>query len=125
MLVTTDPVAEEVSRQILRDEHLHAAFGWDALALLLPALDESGHARVQAAMTEALGGFEDTATGGHRIEQLAGRELVLTRGAPNLGTLNAEEYAIIFYATLDQEVLPALESLGLDARRAWAERPRY
>lgn len=125
VLVTTDPVAEEVSRQILRDEHLHAAFGWDALALLLPALDEPGHARVQAAMTEALGGFEDTATGGHRIEQLAGRELVLTRGAPNLGTLTSEEYAIIFYATLDQEVLPALESLGLDARRAWAERPRY
>lgn len=123
-LVTTDPVAEAVTRQILRDEHLHAAFGWDALALLLPALDEPRRARVQAALTRALGGFEDTATGGHLIESIAGRELVLTRGAPNLGTLTGEEYAFIFYATLDQEVLPAIDALGLDARRAWAERPR-
>lgn len=124
VLVTTDPIAEAVSRQILRDEHLHAAFGWDALALLLPALDEPRRARVQAALTDALGGFEDTATGGHLIESIAGRELVLTRGAPNLGTLTSEQYAFIFYATLEQEVLPAIEALGLDARRAWAERPR-
>ncbi|HEY8377163.1 MAG TPA: hypothetical protein VIK91_11770 [Nannocystis sp.] len=124
VVVTTDPVAADVSRQILRDEHLHAAFGWDALGLLLPALDERGRARVQAALTDAFGGFEATAAGGHTIEEIAGRELILTRGEPNLGTLTSEQFAIIFYATIEQEILPALAALGLDGQRAWAERPR-
>lgn len=124
VVVTTDPVASDVSRQILRDEHLHAAFGWDALALLLPALDRRGHERLHAALTAAFGGFELTAAGGHTIEAIAGRELVLVRGEPNLGTMTSEQFAVIFFATIEQEVMPALTSLGLDARRAWAERPR-
>jgi hypothetical protein len=123
LIVTTDPVALDVSRQILRDEHLHAAFGWDALALLLPALDERGREHLHGALTRALGGFEATAAGGFTIEAIAGRELVLVRGEPNLGTMTAEQFAVIFFATIEQEIVPALESLGLDARRAWAERP--
>lgn len=124
LIVTTDPVALDVSRQILRDEHLHAAFGWDALALLLPALDERGRAHLHAALTNAFGGFESTAAGGFTIEEVAGRELVLVRGEPNLGTMTAEQFAVIFFATIEQEIFPALESLGLDPRRAWSERPR-
>lgn len=124
VVVTTDPVAAQVSRQILRDEHLHAAFGWDALALLLPALDEGGRSHVHDALTDAFGGFESTAAGGHTIEAIAGRELILTRGEPNLGTLTSEQFAVIFFATIEQEILPALAALGLDGRRAWAERPR-
>lgn len=124
VVVTTDPVAADVSRQILRDEHLHAAFGWDALALIYPALDERGRGRVQAELTRAFGGFEATTAGGYTIEEIAGRELVIAREGPNLGTLSAEQFAVIFYATLEQEIVPGFAAIGIDARRAWAERPR-
>ena len=43
---------------------------------------------------------------------------------PNLGCMEPRIYAMIFYATVEQEILPQLEAIGLDARRAWARRPR-
>lgn len=122
--VTTDPVAEQVVRQILRDEHLHAAFGWDALALLLPALGEVGRRRVQEKLRRAFGGFEATTACGHSIASLAGREITIERGeTPNLGLLTGEQYAMIFFATIEHEIFPALAALGLDPAAAWAGRP--
>ncbi len=124
IVVTTDPVAEQVVRQILRDEHLHAAFGWDALALLLPALEPAGRAQVQERLRRALGGFEATTACGYTIDEVAGRAITVERGeAANLGLLTSEQYAMIFFATIEQEVIPALHALGLDPAAAWAGRP--
>ena len=65
------------------------------------------------------------------LERLVGKELVLdpaeTRGSdapPNLGTLTGEQFAMIFYATLETEILPGFEALGLDAMGAWRARSR-
>lgn len=125
IVVTTDPIAEQVFRQILRDEHLHAAFGWDALALLLPALGPEGRPRVQERLRRALGGFEATTACGIPVDAIAGREITVERGeAPNLGVLTSEQYAMIFFATVEHEVFPALSALGLDPAAAWATRPR-
>lgn len=123
-LVCTDPTAEAVLRQIQRDEHLHAAFGWDALALLLPALDAGGRASLQDTLRRAFGGFETTTACGLTIDQVAGTSIDLERGPPNLGTLEDRHYAVIFFATIEQEVFPALAALGLDPAAAWATRPR-
>ena len=121
----TDPIAEAVLRQIQRDEHLHAAFGWDALALLLPALEASGRARLEGALRRAFGGFEATTACGIEVAALAGTTLEVRRGeGPNLGTMDAAHYATIFFATIEREIFPALAALGFDPAAAWRERSR-
>ncbi|MEZ4385632.1 MAG: hypothetical protein R3A79_30215 [Nannocystaceae bacterium] len=126
LVVCTDPVAAQVLRQIQRDEHLHAAFGWDALATLWPGLDAAGRAALQDRLRRAFGGFEATTACGIPIDAVAGRELVIRRGdAPNLGVLDSDQYAMIFFATVEQELFPALAAIGLDPAAAWAKRPTY
>ena len=124
-LQATDPLAEGVARQILRDEHLHATFGWEALEALLPELGASSREQLQEQLTRALGAFERTTACGIPVEDLVGREVAVGAGEePNLGTLSDEHYAAIFFATIEQEILPRFAELGFDARAAWAARPR-
>jgi hypothetical protein len=123
-VVSTDPMAEAIAAQILRDEHLHAAFGWEALDWLLRELGEPGRTAVEAVLPRRYTEFERSTCCGIGIERVAGRELVIERTeAQNLGTLSDEQYAMIFFATIETEVIPALERLGLPAREAWAKRP--
>ena len=127
--VTTDPVPEAVVRQILRDEHLHATFGWEALTFLLTELDEPSIEYLQKRLSKRLAGFEHTCTPeGKSIEAFAGTEVVIEPpgpdASPNLGLLDPEVYATIFYATLESEILPRFDELGFDAMRAWQERGR-
>ena len=121
--MATDATAAAVARQILRDEHLHAIFGWETLGLLLPQIGEAGRAALEQRMTKAFGGVEATTACGITIEQVAGRSIEIARiDAPNLGTLSDEQYAMIFFATMESEVLPKLQALGLDAMGAWQRR---
>jgi hypothetical protein len=123
--VATDRLPEAAARQILRDEHLHAAFGWEVAAYLLPRLDEAGRQAVEARLPGHLAAFERATCGNLRVEDLAGREVVVQPGDPahpNLGTLSELEYAAIFYSTIEREVFPGLVEVGLDPARAWAER---
>jgi len=125
-LVATEPTAADVARQILRDEHLHATFGWELLGWLLPQLEDAARARIQASLAPVLAGFEATTCGGITAAELAGTTLEVTAPEPgiaNLGTLDARTYAVIFYATLETEIFPRFVALGLDPQRAWAERP--
>ena len=124
-LVATEPCAAEVARQILRDEHLHATFGWELLGWLLPQLDEAGRARVNGALPTVLAGFEAATCGEFRAADLAGTTLEVAAppaGTSNLGTLDARTYAAIFYATLEHEIFPRFVALGLDPLAAWARR---
>lgn len=122
----TDPVCEEVLRQILRDENLHAAFGWEAIGLLWERLSTESREWMHGRLSRALAGYELTCTSGIPIDELAGTEVVIERDTePNLGTISPRQYAGIFYATLESEVFPKLAAVGLDPVRAWRERPAY
>jgi hypothetical protein len=122
VVVSTDPIAEAVSRQILRDEHLHATFGFEALGLLWPRLSEASRAALQVQLAADLAGFERSVCGSLRIADLAGTEVVIERGEPNLGVLSEHQYAMIFYSCLETEIFPKLRKLGLDPDAAWARR---
>lgn len=121
-VVSTEPLAEAVSRQILRDEHLHATFGWETLALLLPRLKPSARQTLQDQLSTDLRGFERSVCLELRIADVAGREITIERGEPNLGVLTNEQYTMMFYACLEGEIFPNLEALGFDPAAAWAAR---
>ncbi len=121
-VVATCPVAEACARQILRDEHLHAAFGWQALSDIVPRLDDDARARVHRCLARSLAGFQASTACGIEVAEVAGQAIEIVRGGPNLGTLSDLQYAMIFYATLETEILPQLDALGLDGAGAWAER---
>jgi hypothetical protein len=122
-VVANEPLAQAVARQILRDEHLHATFGWETLGLLLPRLDQAQRDALEQRMTRSFGAVESSTACGIAVEAVAGKSLAIAEGDElNLGTLSDEQYAMIFYATLEAEILPQLDALGLDGSRAWAER---
>lgn len=121
-VVTTDPVAEACARQILRDEHLHATFGWETLGELVGRLDAEARASLQRCIARALAGFQSSTACGIEVADVANSTLDIVRGPANLGTLADLQYAMIFYGTIESEVLPGFDRVGLDGARAWAER---
>jgi hypothetical protein len=130
VVVSTDPLPRACSEQILKDERFHGRFGFEALAVLVPTLDEAEKSALQEQLGRALAGFERTTCGKTRVEDLVGHEVEIApstdpEGHPNLGTLSEREFAAIFYATLEQRIFPELEAVGLDPMRAWAERGRF
>lgn len=122
VVVTTEPTAEAVSRQILRDEHLHATFGFEALALLLPRMSETARVGLQTQLAADFAGFERSVCGKIRIADVANSEVIIERGEPNLGVLSERQYAVIFYSCLETEIFPKLRALGLDPDAAWRTR---
>ena len=125
-VVSTDPVARVCAEQILLDERFHASFGWEALGVLINDLDSTEHAALQHELAASFAGFERTTCGGVTVEQLADSEMEIgPSDEPNLGTLSSEQFAMIFFATLEQEIFGRLDALGLDAQRAWQDRLRF
>jgi hypothetical protein len=122
VVVTTEPIAEAVSRQIQRDEYLHATFGFEALALLWPRLSDAARAELQTQLASDFAGFERSVCGKIGIADVADSEIVIERGAPNLGVLTDHQYAMIFYSCLEAEIFPKLRALGLDPDEAWRRR---
>ncbi len=123
--VTTDPVCESVLLQILKDEHLHARFGWEALRTLRGLLSDTSRAWLERRLSMRLGEFERSCACGLTPRDVAGTEVVIEPGdpaRPNLSMLSRHQYATIFYATLEAEILPAFQELGMDATAAWAGR---
>ncbi len=124
--VTTDPVPRRVVQQILKDEHLHAAFGWQALEWLWPRLSAPHQQWLRERIAEHLAGFERSCSAGLDLRDLVGRELVIPPAGPgappNLGLQTAEHYAMIFYATIEGEVLPGFTEIGIDGMQAWSTR---
>jgi hypothetical protein len=123
--VATDAVVEAVAAQILRDENLHATFGWEALGWFYQRLGPEDRAWLDQQLPRHFAGFERSTACGIRIDDVAERELVIEPGdpaRPNLGTLSDQQYAAIYFATFEHEILPRLREVGLAADQAWAAR---
>ena len=124
-VVSTDALPRDCANQILLDERFHASFGWEAARVLVADLDDAELATLQTQLAKSFAGFERTTCGGVTVEDLAEREIVIEPGDPNLGTLSYEQFAVIFFSTLEHEIFPKLRELGLDPDAAWVERMRY
>ena len=122
VVVSTEPLAEAVSRQILRDEHLHATFGFECLGLLMPRQSQESREHLDARLVRLLASFERSVCRDVTVAEVAGTQLVIERGEPNLGVLSGLQYATIFYSCLETEIFPGLRALGLHPDDAWAKR---
>lgn len=57
--------------------------------------------------------------GPQTLDRLAGQEISVDTEAGNLGTLQGPQLAAIYYHTVDQEIFPWLDHLGLRSDEAW------
>src|SRR6202035_2006520 len=94
----------------------HARFGWKLVAKVLPGMREHERVRLGAYLTTAFVHLER-----HELAHLPvtacppdeGRALGLCRGA---------EARALFYATVEEVIVPGLSARGLDGRAAWDAR---
>lgn len=123
-VVTTDPLAARVATIIAGDEEYHARYGWEALRWFVERADPAQHRRMLDLLPGLMAHFERICHGSpDTYERLAGVELVVEEGGPNLGTLPPDTYAGIFYATMEDTILPQLDELGLRGFESWQIRP--
>lgn len=113
---TVDPFFREALTRLLTDERLHGQFGFEYLAWARPRLatDEA----LRRSLTRYLRlGFA-----------VLERELAMTHvhaiddEARAVGLECPVEARELFFATIEEAVLPALDGLGLDAQQAWRTR---
>ena len=71
----------------------------------------------------SLASLERTTACGITVQEIADSKIeIRATGEPNLGTLTDHQYAMIFFSTLEFEIFPKLQELGLDPLKAWEER---
>lgn len=117
-----EPLTRAALTTIAADEARHQRLGWAGAAAVWPLLGDADRAALQDDASAALGAFEQ--------ENAAPALRLLAAGAPfdpayaALGVLAPEARVEAFYAAIEQRVVPRLDALGLDGKRAWAGRHR-
>lgn len=109
------PLRELLTR-ILADEVGHARFGWTLLRELAPSLTADARARLGAYLSVAFAHLER-----HELEHLPLHATPPEAGAA-LGLCNGRDARALFFDTVREVIVPALESLGLPAAEAWSGR---
>jgi hypothetical protein len=100
------PLRDLLSR-ILADEIGHARFGWKLFAKELPRLDPAARERLTRYLRVALEHLVR-----HELAHLVPGPLVSEDGAL-LGLCDGNEARRLFYATVEEVILPGLEALGI------------
>jgi hypothetical protein len=106
----------ELLTRIWADEIGHARFGWLLVAKLLPTINADERARLGSYLAVAFAHLER-----HELAHLPAEVRPPPEGAA-LGLCSGADARALFYATVEQVVVPRLDALGLDASAAWAGR---
>lgn len=105
--------------RIYADECGHARFGWH----MLPRLLASGRRARDASLCDRLGEYLTVAFAALEAHELAHLpRSVSPSGGAALGLCSGVAARTLFYSTVEQVILPGLESYGLAARDAWRRR---
>ena len=102
--------------RIWSDEIGHARFGWTVATAHVPALDDAARERLGRYLAVAFGHLE-----AHELAHLPATAAT-PEGSAALGLCSGAEARELFYATVDEVIVPGLERLGLAARAAWQAR---
>jgi hypothetical protein len=106
----------ELLSRIWADEVGHARFGWRVLHELLPTLDDGAKARLSLYLRVALRHLEL-----HELLHLPLESRPPAAGAA-LGLCSGADARTLLYESIEQAILPPLETLGLSASAAWSAR---
>lgn len=122
--VSTHAMAQQVAGVLARSHAHHATLLWEVLEQAWARAPD----RERDACVGALGGILSALERAHHgsaeaLDVLAEQEVQLWADAPSLGHLLPLEYAAMFYHTLEQDIFPGLQRLGLDPYPLWAHRP--
>jgi hypothetical protein len=107
---------KDLLTRIWSDEIGHARFGWKMVETEVPKLDAAARARLSAYLRIAFRHLES-----HELSHLPLTGEFGVGGAA-LGLCSGADARKLFYATVTTVIVPRLQSLGLHAERAWAER---
>ncbi len=110
------PLRDLLTR-IWADEVGHARFGWKLVADLLPRVSDHERLRLGVYLAVAFAHLER-----HELTHLSLDAAPPPEGA-ELGLCNGADARTLFYATVQEVIVPRLEALGLGATRAWTLRP--
>jgi hypothetical protein len=101
---------------IYADEIGHARFGWRLASGLASRLDDGARARMDRYLRIAFAHLE-----AHELAHISGEDGIPT-GGEAIGLCHGRHARQLFYATVDEAIVPGLEALGLPARRSWRSR---
>jgi len=113
-----DGDVKRILSQILADEIGHARFGWGWVGEALPTLGATEKAALSRYLSIAFAHVE-----AHELTHLPDTGAP-PPGAEAVGVCSGREARSLFYETIEEVVVPRLSAFGLDAHRAWIERPR-
>lgn len=99
--------------EILADEVQHARAGWRLLTDLAPRLDAPLRERLSDWLVVAFAHLAE-----HELAHLPPRPAP-SPAAEALGVCDGNAARALFFATLDQVIIPGLQAHGLDAAAAW------
>jgi hypothetical protein len=101
--------------RIWADEIGHARFGWVFVAEHLPAMSDDERRRLGVYLAVAFAHLVR-----HELAHLPQGARPPPEGAA-LGLCNGQDARSLFYATVEEVIVPRLEALGLDASAAWEQ----
>ncbi len=102
--------------RIWADEIGHARFGWRMVSERIPTMDTDTRARLSAYLSVAFRHLE-----AHELAHLPVESEPPPAGA-SLGLCSGRHARALFYSTVTEVIVPRLESIGLEAARAWTKR---
>jgi hypothetical protein len=117
--LTKEPAIAAALEQLVADEVWHGKLGWLYLAEVWPTFDAEQRARTNAYLAFGLRYVEETVLAPiARVRFDDG----LTTELNALGIPAPQDMRELFYATMEEAVIPQLDAQGLAASEAWAKR---
>ncbi|MFT6398035.1 MAG: hypothetical protein ACJAYU_002790 [Bradymonadia bacterium] len=114
-----EPFIAEVLKQLTADEVAHGKIGWTVLAYGLPRLEAAARQRTDKYLLIAFAHIERCMLD---AMPLGGAPEAIMRDAEALGVTDGVKARELFYATMEQVIVPRLGELGLNAEYAWKNR---
>lgn len=114
----TDTTTQAVFKNLVADEVHHARFGWHYLAWRAPQWSLAERQRLADRMARNVVGIE------HRYWRGRDAPASAAAAARALGVLESEAQRRIVREMMEEEVVPALDALGLGGSHAWRLREK-
>jgi hypothetical protein len=114
----TDTTTRAVLANLMADEVHHARFGWHYLSWRAPQWSEAERQRLVDSMARNVVGIERRFWRGRDAPASA------EAAAHALGVLESEGQRAAVREMMEEEIVPAIDALGLGASRAWRMRDR-